>query len=89
MDADQNNADKERFEESLRQILSHDPSDARAPRPRARQADDDGATRKTAEKMTEAERKTLFWFKLTRLLAFAALLTLLTLFILRITTTGR
>jgi hypothetical protein len=94
MGEDQNKSDEERFEENLRQILDGGPSYGgqmsagrqAAPSKWARSESEAPDPAEVAK--AEAEPKALFWFKLIRPLAFAALLLLLTKFVLRIMTAG-
>lgn len=86
MDEDLNKTDADSFEDGLRQILSHSPPGGQNPggKPPTPRPYPDNIAQELAAK-AEAERKTLFWFKLIRLLAVLTLLALLTMFVLRIT----
>jgi len=89
MGEDQNNSEEDRFEESLRQILDSAPSESRVsadkpPRRRVRPEVEIEAW-ETARRAEEAGSKTLFWFKLFRILAILAFVFFLTFFVHRIT----
>jgi len=85
---DYQNSGSEAFEESLRQILSYAPADA-AGRPQKpnQPSQAPGAATKRVQAIAakvEAEKKTLFWFKLLRPVALLSLIGLMALFVLRI-----
>jgi GrpB-like predicted nucleotidyltransferase (UPF0157 family) len=90
---DQENSE-DPFEDGLRQILSSNASVAKgyasAQTAAAKRKRDERmeAERAEAEKLAEAERKLLFWLKLMRPVAFAALLGLMALFVHIIVTWG-
>jgi len=87
---------KDQFEENLRQILSHGP--VSETNEQGESAEPAQSAERTVIKPTrryekavdryEKEQKALFWFKLLRPIAVAALLGLLAMFVMRITNYG-
>ncbi|GBU21184.1 hypothetical protein R80B4_01073 [Fibrobacteres bacterium R8-0-B4] len=86
MGEDHGKSEEERFEESLRQILDGAPSGSKgtAGRPFKPHVHPESGWREAADRPAP-EPKGLFWFKLMRPLALAALILLMAKFVMRIT----
>jgi len=89
MGEDHNKSDEERFEDGLRQILDGGPSGGQKSAGRQPGQPEEGRPEnkyleRKAAGGAEAEPKALFWFRLMRPLAFAALLLMLVKFVQRI-----